>query len=651
MNRPSDCPILCLNLARRPDRRIQAWQQFRREKLDVARIVAPDAMHVTEARGWRNKGARACAAAHRLAWREARRAGAEAVMVFEDDVVLCRGFRERLENLELPEDWAVVYFGCVFRTPPEIVTQGLRPAVPQSVPAAGVGGGEEQAGGTAERQPGRAALPRLLRVTGPTWDMHGYMIRRRVWEEMGRDLAKCSWRQRGGESGGNREAGQTGNPAGRKKEDTACDVILAEQHGRFPAYAVWPPMAWQVTGLSNNENSVRGNYRADGTQAIHRECIRHLPGREDEEAAAGRDRAKERSIIKRWGEAPAEPILKRTEAVRSLDVEVRENQAGTPEAPRPFEVGLAGAAPHQVLKRPAGASLQAGRGILISPYSAESERMAYAAVRSLRLRNADLPVLVLAQDYLCGLDWRGLAQVKSVRAAEPHRSAYMWFNKLAALGQSPFAETVFVDCDFYFARDPSPWFDLLGTDDFTYFNCLRAAADIPDATFPNLANVRRMREEFGVAATPIVVGGGHFFLRAGSRGRGLLDRVGELMRDAMEIGPASLYHRMAGPGNVPASDELAASIAAVEQQIKLPVLSPGSPCPVGMFICPHQREEVFDFPHGEASFYCTWAGGRLAPDAVHFAAHSKQHTAYQNWISVCCDPGPGQRPPASRTAA
>jgi hypothetical protein len=35
-------PAFCLNLTRRPDRRLQAWQQFRRDVLEVARIEAPD---------------------------------------------------------------------------------------------------------------------------------------------------------------------------------------------------------------------------------------------------------------------------------------------------------------------------------------------------------------------------------------------------------------------------------------------------------------------------------------------------------------------------------------------------------------------------------------------------------------------------------
>ena len=78
--------------------------------------------------------------------------------------------------------------------------------------------------------------------------------------------------------------------------------------------------------------------------------------------------------------------------------------------------------------------------------------MAYAAGRSLRLRNADLQVLVLAQDYLCGLNWRGLAEVKSVRAVEPHRSDLRWLNKLSAFSRSPYEDTVFVDCEYYFAR-------------------------------------------------------------------------------------------------------------------------------------------------------------------------------------------------------
>lgn len=53
-------PILALNLDRRPDRRMRAWAQFRREGLEVERVRALDAVGIAECRGWRNAGARAC---------------------------------------------------------------------------------------------------------------------------------------------------------------------------------------------------------------------------------------------------------------------------------------------------------------------------------------------------------------------------------------------------------------------------------------------------------------------------------------------------------------------------------------------------------------------------------------------------------------
>lgn len=65
--------MVCLNLDRRPDRKLQAWRQFRREGLGVKRIAAMDAVGIQDARGWRNVGARACALSQRVAWRWARR--------------------------------------------------------------------------------------------------------------------------------------------------------------------------------------------------------------------------------------------------------------------------------------------------------------------------------------------------------------------------------------------------------------------------------------------------------------------------------------------------------------------------------------------------------------------------------------------------
>jgi hypothetical protein len=95
----------CLNLTRRPDRRILAWTQFRRSGLHVERVDAPDAVTITEERGWRNKGNRGCALGHRMAWRMGRKLGLAGVTVFEDDVVLRPGFAEAVANLEPCGRW------------------------------------------------------------------------------------------------------------------------------------------------------------------------------------------------------------------------------------------------------------------------------------------------------------------------------------------------------------------------------------------------------------------------------------------------------------------------------------------------------------------------------------------------------------------
>lgn len=134
--------------------------------------------------------------------KRARHLSEDRVVVFEDDVVLCQGFADRLrlavENL--PHDWMVLYFGCVFRTTPGMVAPGL------------------------------------LRVTGPTWDMHGYMIRRPLWERVSQELAGASCRSRVDDPEGDSLLTEkseawwklTPKERGRRRWDTACDVILAD---------------------------------------------------------------------------------------------------------------------------------------------------------------------------------------------------------------------------------------------------------------------------------------------------------------------------------------------------------------------------------------------------------------------------------------
>ena len=225
---------VCLNLERRLDRRLRAWAEFRREGVAVARLVAPDAGEMTQPRTkqYRGIGPRACALAHRLAWREARRQEVDAVMVLEDDVVLAPAFRTRVEAWMacVPDDWDMLYLGCVFRDAPAV-----------------------------ER-------PGLLRVTGRTWDLHAYAVRTPVSSLLDRAVRRLSGTTplRSEERSGTHDGGE------------AIDTAIARLHATLRVYACWPPLAWQEFGRSNNEQSLRGNYRDDGQQAILRESVEHL---------------------------------------------------------------------------------------------------------------------------------------------------------------------------------------------------------------------------------------------------------------------------------------------------------------------------------------------------------------------------------------
>jgi hypothetical protein len=376
------------------------------------------------------------------------------VIVFEDDVVLCEGFKARLEALELPEDWKICYFGCVFHTMPEVLGEGV------------------------------------VRLTGTSWDAHGYMIRKPFAKFLDSQYGKVS-------------RATFVRPVGR---ELANDTIMADYHGEFPAYGVWPPMAWQVEGLSNNENCVRGNYYPDGRPNLFEEIVAALDAAHGIETPVRAPRVVQPPPVRRMLDGGAS---KRVGQVPDFSPE-----GGTAGGAEREDYGYSR---HWPLTRPV-LDVTRERGLLLAPFSEESERMAYAMVKSLRRYQPWLPVRVQGQGYLCGLDWRGLAEVRCTRRVEAAGSPRQWMNKLTALLDSPFEETIFLDCDLVFTADPAGWFDRLGTDDFSFFHDWMDSRTLPDV----------LRENW--------------------------------------VYP----HRMAGEGNIAASDELAASIVAVEQKIRLP---------------------------------------------------------------------------------
>jgi GR25 family glycosyltransferase involved in LPS biosynthesis len=195
-------------------------------------------MKIAESRSYEKPGPRACAAAHRLAWREARRCGSSSVLIFEDDVVLANGFRQKLETwlAAVPDDWQILYLGGVFLDPPELIA------------------------------------PEVLRVSGRTLDMHAYAVRTQAISALSRVVAPLSWRSKGTVESRTETIGHS--ILGEKR---ALDTAIPVLHASLPTYAPWPPLAWQTMGLSNNEIARRGNYRADGQQDIWREAVAHLP--------------------------------------------------------------------------------------------------------------------------------------------------------------------------------------------------------------------------------------------------------------------------------------------------------------------------------------------------------------------------------------
>lgn len=106
----------CINLDRRPDRMEQALAEFAKARLQVNRFAAVDGQTVTNPRQMGNRFQYACQLSHRLILRRCRHRGD--VLIFEDDVVLRKDFREAIEMNEPPKDWGLIVFGCIHAKTP-----------------------------------------------------------------------------------------------------------------------------------------------------------------------------------------------------------------------------------------------------------------------------------------------------------------------------------------------------------------------------------------------------------------------------------------------------------------------------------------------------------------------------------------------------
>ncbi len=207
-----------INLGVRAERRAECRAEFARHRLQVERMPGLHRDYVTYARGMGDRSRYGCAFSQRACIRQARLQRAEAVLIFEDDVVLHPDLRQRLSQVELPDDWGLFYLGCLHVAPPVAVAPGL------------------------------------VRITR-AYDMHAVAIRKTVYSD----------------------ALRTMRPGGRRAPPGCVvnsDVALADLQVDVPAYAAWPNLAWQRWSYSNTVGGTMSNYRSEtGEQMLYPHAI------------------------------------------------------------------------------------------------------------------------------------------------------------------------------------------------------------------------------------------------------------------------------------------------------------------------------------------------------------------------------------------
>ena len=234
-------------------------------------------------------------------------------------------------------------------------------------------------------------------------------------------------------------------------------------------------------------------------------------------------------------------------------------------------------------------------------YSQITECMAWALAESGRRAGLAAEIVVEFQDECPADRWRNCGNLthKVSRSIHAGGGDLRWLNKLAAISESPHAETVFLDSDMLVMRDMSHWWQELATDDLTFWNVRRRPADVSRETMvTNQLNPHPFCEHYGVEAVPVMLGGGHYYFRNTARGQAILQRIADIMVEAAE-NPDALYWKFAGKGNI-VGDEPAASMAVVEFGVILPEPSPMAPA----------HRSAFLWPRGSGGWRWIWPGAR-----------------------------------------
>jgi hypothetical protein len=119
----------CINLDRRPDRWRRMSDRLAANGFEgVVRVAAVDEAATAPPPGWSGTpGAFGCLLSHVSVVRRARDAGADSLLVLEDDVDFAPAFAHRFAGAfgQVPADWDLLYFGCIHRSRPEPVSDAV----------------------------------------------------------------------------------------------------------------------------------------------------------------------------------------------------------------------------------------------------------------------------------------------------------------------------------------------------------------------------------------------------------------------------------------------------------------------------------------------------------------------------------------------
>jgi glycosyl transferase, family 25 len=120
---------VCLNLDRRPEKWARMKERFAKHKItDVVRFSAIDGERVSIPPVWHGTaGAYGCLQSNLSIIQMARESRWPEVLIFEDDVVFDEDLGKKFPEViaQLPEDWDMVFFGCMHRSEPVRVCENL----------------------------------------------------------------------------------------------------------------------------------------------------------------------------------------------------------------------------------------------------------------------------------------------------------------------------------------------------------------------------------------------------------------------------------------------------------------------------------------------------------------------------------------------